>query len=92
MCSFNPEAPLYKTIQWSLYFKTTLDYKTTGFGPKGQFSVLNDLCIKTNCKIRPHFLGPMGGLKIEGPLYSLIQWSLRIKTTHGQVVLILRWS
>ncbi len=26
----------------TLYFKTTLDYTTTWFGPKGQFSVLND--------------------------------------------------
>ncbi len=41
------------------------------FGPKGQFSVLNmlnNLYFKTTCNIRPHFLGPMGGLKIEGPL------------------------
>ncbi len=37
--------------------------------PKGKFSVLNDLYFKTTCNIRPHFLGPMGGLKIEGPLY-----------------------
>ena len=33
-----------------------------------QFSVLNDLYFKTTCNIR-HFLGPVGGLKIEGPLY-----------------------
>ncbi len=32
--------------------------KPLDFGPKWQFSVL----------LRPHFLGPMGGLKIEGPL------------------------
>ncbi len=31
--------------------------------------MLNDLSFKTTCDIRPHFLGPMGGLKIEGPLY-----------------------
>ncbi len=31
--------------------------------------MLNDLYFKTTCNIRPHFLGPMGGLKIEGPLY-----------------------
>ncbi len=37
-------------------------------GPKGQLSVLNDLYFKTTCNIRPYFLGPMGGLKIEGPL------------------------
>ena len=47
---------------------TTLDDKTTWFGPKGQFYVLNDLYFKTTCNIRPRFLGPMGGLKIEGPL------------------------
>ncbi len=54
------------------YFKTTLDYKTARFGPKGQFSVLNGLYFKITCNIRPHFLGPMGGLKIEGPLYWYI--------------------
>ncbi len=26
--------------------------------------MLNDLYFKTTCNIRPHFLGPMGGLKI----------------------------
>ncbi len=31
--------------------------------------MLNDLYFKTTCNIRPPFLGPMGGLKIEGPLY-----------------------
>ncbi len=40
--------------------------------PKGQFSVLNDLYFKTTCNIRPHVLGPMGGLKIEGPLYMVL--------------------
>ncbi len=30
--------------------------------------MLNDLYFKTTCNIRPHFLGPMGGLKLEGPL------------------------
>ncbi len=54
---------------YTLYFKTTLDYETACFGPKGQFSLLNDLYFKTTCNIKPHFLGPMGGLKIEGPLY-----------------------
>ncbi len=34
-------------------------------------SVLNDLYFKTTCNIRPHFLGPMGGLKIEGLLYVI---------------------
>ena len=34
------------------------------------FSVLNDLHFKTTCNVRPHFIGPMGGLKIEGPLYQ----------------------
>ncbi len=33
--------------------------------------MLNDLYFKTTCNIRPHFLGPMGGLKIEGPLYAI---------------------
>ncbi len=70
--------------QWSLYFstlyfKTTLDYKTAWFGPKGSFlSVLNDLYFKTTCNIRPHFLGPMGGLKIEGPLYFVIFFCITI--------------
>ncbi len=45
------------------YFKTTLDYKTAWFGPKGQFSVLNDLYFKTTCNIRPHFLVPWVVLK-----------------------------
>ncbi len=40
--------------------------------PKGQFSVLNDLYFKTTCNIRPHFLGLVGGLKIEGPLYCAL--------------------
>ncbi len=31
--------------------------------------MLNDLYFKTTCNIRPHFFGPMGSLKIEGPLY-----------------------
>ena len=30
--------------------------------------MLNDLDFKNNCNMRPHFLGPMGGLKIEPPL------------------------
>ncbi len=33
--------------------------------------MLNDLYFKTTCNIRPHFPVPMGGLKIEGPLYNL---------------------
>ncbi len=32
--------------------------------------MLNDLYFKTTCNIKPHLLGPMGGLKIEGPLYT----------------------
>ena len=39
------------------------------FGPKGQVVVLNDLYFKTTCNVRPQFIGPMGGPKIEGPLY-----------------------
>ena len=50
-------------LQPSSYFKTTLDYKTALFGPKGQFSVLNDLYFKTICNIRPHFLVPWVVLK-----------------------------
>ncbi len=34
--------------------------------------MLNDLYFKTTSNIRPHFLGPMGGLKIEGPLYRTV--------------------
>ncbi len=41
--------------------------------PKGHFSVLNVLYFKTTCNIRPHFLGPMGGLKIEGLLYEILR-------------------
>ncbi len=33
--------------------------------------MLNDLYFKTTCMIRPLFLGPIGGLKIEGPLYNV---------------------
>ncbi len=32
--------------------------------------VLNDLYFKTTYSIRPHFLGPIGGLKMEGLLYK----------------------
>ena len=39
------------------------------FCTRGQFSVLNDPYFKTTYNIRPHFLGPMGGLKVEGLLY-----------------------
>ncbi len=58
-------------------FKPTLDYKTAWFGPKGlkgQFSVLNYIYFKTTCNISPHFLGPLGGLKIEGLLYTFCTW------------------
>ncbi len=44
----------------------------TQFGPKVPLCVLNDLYFKTTCNIRPHFLGPMGGLKIEGLLYKYL--------------------
>ncbi len=30
---------------------------------------IKSLYFKTTCNIRPHFLVPKGGLKIEGPLY-----------------------
>ena len=84
------EQDLYMTcIQWSLYFttlyfKTTPDYKTAWFGPKGQFSVLNDLNFKTTCNIRPQFLGHLGGLKREGPLYEPgnYRYVLRVKLNN----------
>ncbi len=50
--------------------------------------MLNDLHVKTTCNIRPHFLGPMGGLKIEGPLYSETS-VLRLPMVEANVVLIL---
>ncbi len=62
--------------------KTTLDYKTAWFGPKGQFSVLNDLCFKTTCNTRPHFVVPLDGLKIEGPLYTCT-WCMCIYVQLG---------
>ncbi len=31
--------------------------------------MVNDLYFKTTYNVRPHFLGPVGGLRIEGPLY-----------------------
>ncbi len=64
--AYKVQKSLYFT---TLYFKTTLDYKTTQFGPNVPLCVLNDLYFKTTCNIRPHFLGPKGGLKIEGLLY-----------------------
>ncbi len=33
--------------------------------------MLNDPYFKTTCNIRPHSLGPMGGLIIEVPLYYI---------------------
>ncbi len=57
-----------------LYFKTTLDYKTTWFGPKGQFSVLNE--IKGNsCKENgKHF--DWSGVKLALPACRCIRtWS-----------------
>ncbi len=43
--------------------------------------MLNDLYFKITCNISPHFLGPVGGLKIDGPLYylaSLAQQDLKM--------------
>ena len=34
--------------------------------------MLNDLYFKTTSNIRPYFVGPIGGLKIEGPLYFIV--------------------
>ncbi len=70
MSAWRLQLSLYFT---TLYFKTTLDYKTTQFGPKVPLYVLNDLYFKTTCNIRPHFLGSMGGLNIEGLLYTTVQ-------------------
>ncbi len=72
----------------TLYFKTTLDYKTAWFGPKGQYSVLNDLYFNTSCYVRPHFLCPMGGLKIEGPMY----WNRYISRAYVHSFGIWAWS
>ncbi len=33
--------------------------------------MLNGPYFKTTCNIIPHFLGPMGGLNIKGPLYTV---------------------
>ncbi len=63
------------------YFKTTLDYKTTQFGPK----VLNDLYFKTTCNIRPHFLGHMGGLTIEELLYTMIGYLFCNRCPGGEI-------
>ncbi len=38
--------------------------------PKVPLSVLNSLYFKTTCNARPHFIGPMVGLKIEVLLYT----------------------
>ncbi len=49
--------------------------------PKGNF-LLNDIYFKTTCNIRPHFLGLMGGLKIEGPLYIAFQTLSQVNKTY----------
>ncbi len=54
--------------------------------PKGQFSVLNYLYFKTTCNTRPHFLGPLGGLKIEGPLYPQICLRLLSRLEIGEAL------
>ena len=61
------------SILQSSILRPPLNYKTGWFGPKGQFSVSNDLYFKTTCNIRTHFLGPMRGLKIDGLWYVLIE-------------------
>ncbi len=50
--------------------------------------MLNDRYFKTNCNIRPHFLGPMGGLKIEGPLYCLFCDTLTELSADSSVCLV----
>ncbi len=64
-------------LQWVIYFmtlnfKTTLIMKPLNLVPKWAFwvPVLLNLHFKTTCHIRQHFQGPIGGLKIEGPLHS----------------------
>ena len=39
-------------------------------------SVLNDLYFMATFNIRPHVHGPIGGLEIEGPLYTIIEHCL----------------
>ncbi len=54
--------------------------------------MLNDLYFKTTCNTIPHFLGPMGGLKIERALYF---GSLQLNPRMGKarvVVELIRWD
>ncbi len=67
---------------------TVATLETAWFGPKGQYSVLNDLYFKTTCNIRPHFLRPMGGLKIEGPLQTKVH-EVRHQLYHIPVVYLI---
>ncbi len=53
------------------YFETTLNAELFILVPKCRFCLLMNLYVKITCHIRAHFLGPMGGLKIEGAVYSL---------------------
>ncbi len=63
-------------VQWSLYFTTLyimtiFNIRPLIFCSKVQFCVPLNLSYRTTCTIRPHLHGPIGGLKIEGPLYQL---------------------
>ena len=61
------------SILQPLVLRPPLIIKLLDLLPKGNlFSVLNDFYFKTTCNIRPHLLGPMSGLKIEGPLYTVL--------------------
>ena len=44
--------------------------------------MLNDLYFKTTCNIRPYLLDPMGGLKIEGPLYQYLHFVSDCRSRH----------
>ncbi len=79
MCSyiFYVQHSLYFT---TLYFKAPFIIRLVDLVPKGNFFVLNmlnDLYFMTTFNIRPHFHGPMSGLKIEGPPY------LQVFTGHS---------
>ena len=59
-------------VQWFLYFTTLYFGITWIIRPPTLVINVHFLCyVKTTCHIRPHLQGPMGGLKLEGPLYLI---------------------
>ncbi len=50
-------------------------------------SILQPSILRPPCNIRPHFLGPMGGLKIEEPLYLTFTCLDLIATQPGTLCL-----